>query len=207
MPSKDPIVQSFVILCFGAALLLVYLEWQDPFYLKTIQTPASTPRIQDVSSADTSGTNASKFTRPKWLTRFFAPPNPPESDTRLVVSLSQRQVTLYQHQAFVKHYPVAIGQAEWQTPIGTFTVQNMQKDPAWQHPITDEVIAAGPDNPLGSRWIGFWQDGSVQIGFHGTNQSELIGQAVSHGCIRMLNQDIELLYEEIGPGAVVVVEP
>ncbi|MEL7333315.1 MAG: L,D-transpeptidase, partial [Cyanobacteria bacterium J06560_2] len=65
---------------------------------------------------------------------------------------------------------------------------------------TKEEIPPGPDNPLGDRWIGFWSNGEAQIGFHGTNQEELIGEAVSHGCVRMRNRDIKKLYElvEIG---------
>ncbi|NEP16366.1 MAG: L,D-transpeptidase [Leptolyngbya sp. SIO4C1] len=123
------------------------------------------------------------------------------------VRLSERQVLLYRNDQPIERFDVAIGQAEWQTPVGTFAVQQMRKDPAWQHPITRTVIAPGPDNPLGTRWIGFWRDGEAQIGFHGTNQESLIGQAVSHGCIRMRNQDIQKLYDYLALGTPVVVEP
>ncbi|WP_448572469.1 L,D-transpeptidase, partial [Trichothermofontia sp.] len=68
------------------------------------------------------------------------------------------------------------------------------------------VIPPGPDNPLGPRWIGFWTDGKNFIGFHGTPNESLIGQAVSHGCVRMRNQDIQALYAQVEMGTPVVVE-
>jgi hypothetical protein len=65
----------------------------------------------------------------------------------------------------------------------------------------------GPENPLGARWIGFWTDGNNAIGFHGTPHEHLIGQAVSHGCVRMRNTDVIELYERIRVGAQVIVQP
>lgn len=129
------------------------------------------------------------------------------SRTHLVVDLSDRTVSLYEKSKVAAVYPVAIGQAGWETPTGTFAVREMHVDPDWEHPITGEIVPAGPDNPLGNRWIGFWSDGINQIGFHGTNQTHLIGQAVSHGCIRMLNVDVEAMYAQVKVGTPVVVRP
>jgi lipoprotein-anchoring transpeptidase ErfK/SrfK len=81
-----------------------------------------------------------------------------------------------------------------------------QQNPVWQQPITGELIPTGPDNPLGDRWISFWSDGHHQIGFHGTNKEQLIGQPVSHGCLRMRNSDIRALYEQVSVGTPVVVQ-
>ena len=127
--------------------------------------------------------------------------------TRLVVDLSDREVHFYEFDKLVTSYPVAIGKDGWETPTGTFLVKEMRKEPAWYQPITGEVIPPGPDNPLGSRWIGFWSDGEDvhQIGFHGSNQESSIGEAVSHGCVRMRNGDIEKMYEQVREGTVVVV--
>lgn len=126
---------------------------------------------------------------------------------QLVVDLSQRQVSLYQNGRLQISYDIAVGQAGWETPSGQFQVLNMQKNPPWQNPITGETVVSGADNPLGSRWIGFWTDGKHQIGFHGTNQEELIGQAVSHGCIRMRDRDIQALYQQVALGTPVMVQP
>jgi len=125
----------------------------------------------------------------------------------LVVSLGQRRLVLHQQGEPIVSYPVAVGQEDWQTPVGTFTVQTMRRHPVWQHPITGEPIAPGPENPLGARWIGFWQDGGYQIGLHGTNQDDSIGQAISHGCIRLRNADIIDLYNRITLGTPITVTP
>jgi lipoprotein-anchoring transpeptidase ErfK/SrfK len=126
--------------------------------------------------------------------------------SRLVVNLKTRRVSLYQDGTLQATYEIAVGRDGWETPTGEFHILNMQQHPVWQNPITGETIPSGANNPLGSRWIGFWSDGIHQIGFHGTNQEELIGQAVSHGCLRMRDQDIQTLYNQVAIGTPVVVE-
>ncbi|URD49059.1 L,D-transpeptidase [Chroococcidiopsis sp. CCNUC1] len=109
--------------------------------------------------------------------------------TRLRLSLSRRRVTLFQKGLPVKSYPVAIGRKDWETPTGNFRVGQMLKQPTWIHPFTGETVPGGtPENPLGTRWIGFWTDGKNSIGFHGTPNPESVGKAVSHGCVRMYNE-------------------
>ncbi|MEW6498510.1 MAG: L,D-transpeptidase [Cyanobacteriota bacterium] len=128
-------------------------------------------------------------------------------NTHLVVKLSDRQVYVYQNNQLKVSYPIAVGKPGWETPLGRYQVLTMQRNPAWQHPWNDKVIPPGPDNPLGARWIGFWTDGRNFIGFHGTPNERLVGQAVSHGCIRMRNQDILALYALVKIGTPVTVEP
>lgn len=128
-------------------------------------------------------------------------------EVRLVIRLSDRQVDLYQGEEVAVSYPIAIGKSGWETPTGTFAVLRKTIDPAWRHPFTGEVVPPGPDNPLGVRWIGFWSDGENSIGFHGTPHEELIGQAVSHGCVRMRNADVIDLFEQVEVGTPVIVEP
>ncbi|MGB3136663.1 MAG: L,D-transpeptidase [Nodosilinea sp.] len=129
------------------------------------------------------------------------------ANTRVVISLSQRRLTLYQNDDVRDEFTVAIGQDDWQTPVGEFAVRDMRTDPLWQHPITKEAVAPGPSNPLGSRWIGFWTQGKYFIGIHGTNQETLIGEAVSHGCVRMLERDIQTLYSYVKIGTPIKVVP
>jgi lipoprotein-anchoring transpeptidase ErfK/SrfK len=125
----------------------------------------------------------------------------------LFINLSERQVHLYYGETPIATYEIAIGRSGWETPIGEFEVINMEVDPIWQNPFTGDVVYPGAENPLGSRWIGFWANGEQQIGLHGTYQEELIGQAVSHGCIRMREADVQALYEQVTLGTVVVVRP
>ncbi|MGB7441021.1 MAG: L,D-transpeptidase [Coleofasciculaceae cyanobacterium] len=128
-------------------------------------------------------------------------------DTNLVLKLKERRVYVYQNEKLKNSYPVAIGKAGWETPTGSYEVIDMEPNPVWEHPWTGELILEGPDNPLGARWIGFWTDDVNFIGFHGTPKEELVGQAVSHGCVRMRNQDIIALYNQVGIGTSVKVEP
>jgi lipoprotein-anchoring transpeptidase ErfK/SrfK len=121
--------------------------------------------------------------------------------------LSQRRVYVYQDNKLKVSYPIAVGKTGWETPIGSYKVIDMQRNPAWEHPLNGTVIPPGPDNPLGLRWIAFWTDGRDFIGFHGTPDEKLVGQAVSHGCIRMRNKDVLALYALVKLGTPVTVEP
>jgi lipoprotein-anchoring transpeptidase ErfK/SrfK len=121
--------------------------------------------------------------------------------------LRERRVYLYQGDRLLESYPVAIGKKGWETPTGDYQVIRMVQDPAWEHPWNGDIVPPGPDNPLGERWIGFWTDGKNTIGFHGTPAENLIGQAVSHGCVRMRNRDIKALFEQVQLGTPVIVQP
>lgn len=129
-----------------------------------------------------------------------------EPDVRLVLRLSEHRVYVYRGDRVQKSYPVAIGRRGWETPTGTFHVLHMLQNPGWTNPITRERVPPGPDNPLGERWIAFWTDGQDYIGFHGTPNRESVGRSVSHGCVRMFNEDVRQLYEIVRPGTLVVVE-
>jgi lipoprotein-anchoring transpeptidase ErfK/SrfK len=127
------------------------------------------------------------------------------TENRLVLNLKQRRVYVYQGQKIIASYPVAIGRRGWETPTGQFTVIQMVQYPVWEHPFTGQLVPSGKNNPLGARWIGFWTDGQNFIGFHGTPQENLIGRAVSHGCVRMRDRDIKALFEKVKIGTSVTV--
>lgn len=136
-------------------------------------------------------------------------PNAPENaieEVRLVLKLRERRVYVYRKNKVQASFPVAVGKDGWETPTGNFKVMQMIKDPVWEHPWTGELVPAGPDNPLGSRWIGFWTDGKNVIGFHGTPTPESIGRAASHGCVRMFDKDAQALFEKVAVGTPVIVE-
>jgi lipoprotein-anchoring transpeptidase ErfK/SrfK len=126
---------------------------------------------------------------------------------RIVLRLSERRVYLYQGEQELASYPVAVGKPGWETPTGTFEVIMMIENPSWQNPWTGEVRPPGPESALGLRWIGFWSNGKDTIGFHGTPTIESIGQAASHGCVRMHNEDVVALFEQVEMGTTVIVEP
>jgi lipoprotein-anchoring transpeptidase ErfK/SrfK len=129
-------------------------------------------------------------------------------DIRVVIDLSDRLVHTYDDADQLRHsFPIAVGKAGWETPVGEFSILEKRINPSWQHPITHEIVPPGPNNPLGSHWIAFWTNGRNKIGFHGTNDAGLIGQAVSHGCVRMRNDEIQILYELVNIGTTVIVQP
>ncbi|MFN6525274.1 L,D-transpeptidase [Nostoc sp. ChiSLP03a] len=125
--------------------------------------------------------------------------------TQVVVDLSDRRTYVYAGEEVIASYPIAVGKKGWETPTGSFQVIHMRHFPIWRHPITGKVFQAGTDSPLGDRWIGFWSDGRNEIGFHGTPDVDLVGTAVSHGCLRMRNSDVRLLYEQVSIGTKVLV--
>jgi lipoprotein-anchoring transpeptidase ErfK/SrfK len=113
-------------------------------------------------------------------------------DVALDLDLSQRRLRVQRDGHTVRSFPVAIGKAGAPTPRGRFYLAA-----AWR-----------PSEPIYGRWaietsagasITDWPGGGV-IGIHGTNQPSLIGQAVSHGCIRMRNADILRLRHWARPG-------
>ena len=69
-------------------------------------------------------------------------------------------------------------------------------------PYLPRMVAGGPGNPLGARAMYL---GGTLYRIHGSNEPQSIGQAVSSGCIRMLNVDVMDLYEKVPIGTRVVV--
>lgn len=195
MPVKvnEQIPRSIMFLCLGTSLVLLVSHW-------TGFNDRLTPQPVGIVRAEPRQTIQAEAAKPS------VPPKP-KTDTRLVVSLSDRKVYIYKSSQQMASYPLAVAQEGWETPTGEFQVLNMEKAPTWIHPITGAAVPPGPDNPLGKAWIGFWTDGETEIGFHGTNQEELIGEAVSHGCLRMRNADIQTMYAQVSEGTPVTVKP
>jgi lipoprotein-anchoring transpeptidase ErfK/SrfK len=110
-------------------------------------------------------------------------------------------------------YPVTVGAEafEWS---GEAIVQRKAEWPSWTPPAEMHKrwsglpahFAGGPNNPLGARGLYLYQNGrDTLFRIHGTNEPESIGQAVSSGCIRMLNMDVIHLYESVQLGTKVIV--
>lgn len=119
---------------------------------------------------------------------------------KLVLRLGLKQVQVYEQDKLIASFPVAVGKKGWETPVGEFEIIQMVENPSWQNPWTGKVVPPSPNGPLGERWIGFWTNGKDFIGFHGTPGEHLIGQAVSHGCVRMKNKDIKELFNLVSLG-------
>ena len=101
--------------------------------------------------------------------------------------------------------PVAVGDIQDPTPIGDFKVGQKRVDPAWtvpesiraERPDLPAIVAPGPDNPLGDRWLTL---GTTSYGIHGTNNLWSIGREATHGCVRLYNADMRVLFDRIPLG-------
>ena len=136
--------------------------------------------------------------------------NPQYKPGQIIVSFSDRRLYHVIKQGQAVTYPVAVptGEARWQ---GTTFVSEKRINPSWTP--TPEMLAKNPRlphwvpgghpmNPLGDRAMYL---GSSSYRIHGTDAPWTIGQAVSHGCIRMLNDDVHDLYPKIPIGTRVTV--
>lgn len=108
----------------------------------------------------------------------------------ILVDKSQNILTLKSDGEVIKTFRVSTGKDNI-TPVGTFKIVNKLRNPSWTH--DGKLIPPGDaENILGTRWLGF---DIPSYGIHGTTQPETIGQQATAGCVRMLNKEIELLYD------------
>lgn len=159
-----------------------------------------------------SGLTACGTTRPS--------PTPPRADVatppppHLLLRLGERRLYLVDGTPGgpLESFPIAVGRKGLETPRGRFQVEEMVEHPDFHKfdgvpPRVVKHIPPGPTNPLGERWIGFAHGEGWTIGIHGTPNPELLGQAVSGGCVRMRNADVLRVYDRVKLGTPVIVEP
>jgi hypothetical protein len=113
----------------------------------------------------------------------------------LLVSIPDHQLALIEDGQVKEIYPVAVGKQSTPSPTGSFHIVVRVVDPTYYH--EGKVIAPGPGNPLGDRWMGLDRKG---YGIHGTNAPQSIGKSASHGCIRMAKRDLEELFSLVKVG-------
>src|SRR3954451_2233846 len=106
-------------------------------------------------------------------------------DRWLVVFRTQRRFEFVLRGRVVRSGPVAIGAPGMETPLGLFYVQAKFRP-------SEPVLGAYAFQTSGYSKLSDWPGGGV-VGVHGTNTPQLIGQAVSHGCVRLRNEDVEFL--------------
>lgn len=132
----------------------------------------------------------------------------------IIVRPQERFLYLVQENQTARRYGIGVGRQgfEWS---GTAEVKRKAKWPSWRPPAEmlrrrpdlPAFMDGGWDNPLGARALYLYQgDRDTLYCIHGTNEPNTIGQAVSSGCIRLLNEDVYDLYNRVAVGAVVRVD-
>ncbi len=162
-----------------------------------------------------------KKMNPVFLRQEIAYAGPHEPGT-IVVDPRARHLTLVQTGGRARRYGVGVGKQGFSWS-GLATVNSKQAWPDWYPPkemiarrpdLAREVdklqsglgVAGGTRNPLGARALYLWQNNKDTLyRIHGTLEPYSIGQSVSSGCIRMINQDAIDLYGRVAVGAKVVV--
>jgi lipoprotein-anchoring transpeptidase ErfK/SrfK len=129
----------------------------------------------------------------------------------IVIKTKERRLYYVTSAGEAIRYPVGVGKAgmAWS---GTTSIDGKYIKPAWEAPASirkdysrlPPVIPGGsPENPMGAAALTL--SGGGQYAIHGTNNPSSVGGFVSHGCIRMHNEDIMDLYEHVSLGTTVVV--
>lgn len=135
----------------------------------------------------------------------------------LVVDPNNRFLYLVEKLGIARRYGIGVGRAGLSF-TGTAVVGRKAKWPSWR-PTKNMIrrdpqkyakyadgVPGGPTNPLGSRALYLYRDGRDTLyRIHGTTEPSSIGKAVSNGCIRMLNEHVEDLFERVPVGTKVVV--
>jgi len=127
----------------------------------------------------------------------------------IVISTSERKLYLVEGGGTALQYGVGVGRIGF-TWKGTHKITAKKEWPSWTPPAQMRKrvrglpahMEGGIDNPLGARAMYL---GSTLYRIHGSNEPETIGQAVSSGCFRMTNDDVEDLYNRVAVGTTVIV--
>jgi len=149
-------------------------------------------------------------------TRFILPRAPREG---MVLNLPELRMYYYPKPVngeapVVVTYPISIGRMDWQTPMGQTKIVKKVRNPSWYPPESirkehaedgdplPKIVPAGPNNPLGAFAMRLGIPGYL---IHSTNKPAGVGMRVTHGCIRMYPEDIEVLFEQIPVGEKVLI--
>jgi len=123
-------------------------------------------------------------------------------DVLYKVDRTHLHASLYIDGVFIRRFPVGIGPGN-ATPVGTYTVSTKVANPDWYYD-GKRIPFGHADNILGTRWMGFstteTHGQGAGLGVHGTAYPESVPGRKSKGCVRMLNKDVEELFDYMPQG-------
>jgi lipoprotein-anchoring transpeptidase ErfK/SrfK len=133
-----------------------------------------------------------------------------EAPGTIIVDTSERFLYLIQGNGIALRYGIGVGRDGFQWN-GLLRVSRKAEWPDWtpppemirRQPYLPRFMAGGPGNPMGARALYL---GNTIYRIHGTNAPHTIGHAVSSGCFRLVNSEIEDLYSRVAVGAKVIVQ-
>jgi lipoprotein-anchoring transpeptidase ErfK/SrfK len=185
-----------MILCMAA---FAPAKAQTPFFFQ--------PTMQDVDPGIDHG-NSSKLLPEEFERQavFYRSQHPVGT---IIVDTQERHLYLIQSETRALRYGIGVGRDGF-TWAGLMKITRKVEWPDWRpppemiarQPYLPRFMAGGPGNPLGARAMFL---GETVYRIHGTNAPETIGQAVSSGCFRLVNDDVADLYERVPVGTHVIV--
>jgi L,D-transpeptidase ErfK/SrfK len=129
---------------------------------------------------------------------------PPSQHFQLVINVPELRLYFFEKaSSTVQTYPIGIGDEGWESPLGTFFINDKRTNPIWYIPASLQEkygmtqMPPGPENPLGDYVMKF---SAGAYGVHGTAMPWGVGRLVSHGCIRCYPEHIKLLYPQVPTG-------
>lgn len=129
---------------------------------------------------------------------------PPSQHEQLIINLAElRLYYLDKSGGTAQTYPIGIGDEGWESPLGTFFINEKRPNPTWYIPASLQAkygmasMPPGPENPLGEFVMKF---SAGAYGIHGTAMPWGVGRLVSHGCIRCYPEHIRILYPQVPVG-------
>ena len=130
--------------------------------------------------------------------------------TRVEVDKTSQTVKAFANSELVAFFPATVGSDEKPTPSGVLKVISIDANPHYRYNPDYKfkevksrrafTIKPGPNNPVGTYWIGLSAEG---YGIHGTANPSKVSKAESHGCVRLTNWDIDKLAKLLKKGTVV----
>lgn len=130
----------------------------------------------------------------------------------LVVSRSAFRLLAWRGSTLIGVFRCGLGRDSSPTPLGATTVRQCVRNPEWRNPDTGKVLKPDdPDNILGGYWIGFEPRADNHFkgigihGFTGAEPAEWLEKNGSHGCVRLVQDDIALVFALVRPGITVTI--
>jgi len=151
------------------------------FVIRRGDTFLTIARIFNISVQELLNANPAVNPNNLYVGQVICIPTAP-SPVFISISIAAKTLSLYREGRFIKVYPVATGKPTTPTPKGNFTIINKQ---------------INPGGPFGTRWMGL---SKPHYGIHGTNNPASIGTAASNGCVRMYNEDVNELFNQVPVG-------